>query len=98
MTRLVLAETLGCVPLLRAIKKADALRVEATAQLEQDLMSMKNKALAGIEKERMLAMAKTKEDIAGLAILAAEKVLAREVTNKDSVRLAHEALEIMKNT
>ena len=57
---------------------------------------MKNKALAEIEKERAKAMNEAKNELASTVILAAEKVLAREVKNEDSIKLAQEALSKVK--
>lgn len=73
--------------------KAEILRVEAVGQLEKELVAMKNKALAAIEKERSMAMNQAKSELASVVILAAEKVLEREVKSQDSMRLAEEALK-----
>ncbi len=82
--------------LVEARKRADILRAEAVAQLEQELIALKNKTTAELENERTRAMSQIKNDIAALALSAAEKVLEREVKDKDSMRLAQEAVEIMR--
>src|SRR3989344_456308 len=82
--------------LVETRKKAEALRSDATAQLERELVAMKNKALAEIEKERTKAMNEAKNELASTIILAAEKVLEREVKNQDSIKLAQEALTKVK--
>ncbi len=82
--------------LAEARKRADILRAEAVAQLEQELIALKNKTAAELENERARAMGQIKNDIAALALSAAEKVLEREVKDKDSMRLAQEAVEIMR--
>ncbi len=82
--------------LVEVRKKSEVVRADATAQLEKELVSMKNKALAEIEKERAKAMNEAKNELASTVILAAEKVLEREVKNQDSLKLAQEALSKVK--
>jgi len=67
----------------RATKVAEETKNEILAKAQQDARSEKEKALAEIKAEKEQALAELRDTAATLAILAAEKVLGRALTEED---------------
>ncbi len=82
------AETL----MAEAKQKAQRLLDENQQRLRADSERIKEKATQDIERERRKAVQDIKDQTADLAILAAEKVIGRSLSNDDHRRFAQEAL------
>ncbi len=74
----------------RATKAADDAKNEILAKAQQDSANMKAKASAEIESATAQAKAELKDTAAALAIMAAEKVLKRVITEADHKNMVHE--------
>jgi len=67
----------------RATKAADDAKNEIVNKAKEDATNIKNKAAAEIQAATEAAKAELKDTAASLAILAAEKVLGRAITEED---------------
>lgn len=71
----------------RATKAADDAKNEILAKAKEEANGMKNKATAEIKAATDQAKAELKDTAANLAIMAAEKVLSRAITEDDHKRM-----------
>lgn len=67
----------------RATKVAEETKNDIMAKAQQDARVAKEKALAEIKAEKEQALSELRDTAASLAILAAEKVLGRALTDED---------------
>jgi len=74
----------------RATKAAEDAKNEILAKAQQDSANMKAKATAEIESATVQAKAELKDTAAALAIMAAEKVLKRTITDADHKNMVNE--------
>lgn len=74
----------------RATKAADDAKNEILAKAKDEATNMKNKATAEIKAATDQAKAELKDTAANLAIMAAEKVLSRAITDDDQKRMVKE--------
>lgn len=74
----------------RATKAADEAKSEIMAKAQEDVTTMKGKALNEIEAATEQARIELKDKAAVLAIMAAEKVLGRAITEEDHKNMVKE--------
>lgn len=74
----------------RATKAADDAKSEIISRAEEDARNMKNKATAEIQAATEQAKIELKDTAATLAIMAAEKVLNRAITEDDHTKMVKE--------
>jgi len=72
----------------RATKAADDAKNEILARAKEDAVNMKSKAEAEIKSATDAAKAELKDTAAALALMAAEKVLGRTITDADHQAMA----------
>ncbi len=72
--------------LVRAQKSADDLRESMIASTQEEIAAMKVKAERDIADATEQARQQLREDAANLAILAAEKLLERSITDEDNLK------------
>lgn len=79
--------------------KADAERLVAakTAELERDLARRSEEARVSIEQAKNRAMNEVREQIASIAVAAAERIIASEVDGKKAAQITEEALKGLKH-
>lgn len=74
----------------RATKAAEEAKTQILAKAKEDADNLKARATAEIESATALAKAELKDTAATLAIMAAEKVLKRAITEKDHKQMVSE--------
>lgn len=72
--------------IVRAQKSADDLRASVIADTQAEVAAMKEKAERDIEAAAQAARQQLREDAANLAVLAAEKLLERSITEEDNLK------------
>lgn len=79
--------------------KADAERLVAskTAELERDLSRRSEEARVSIEQAKNRAMNEVREQIASLAVVAAERIIAANIDEKKAAQITDEALKGLKH-
>jgi len=77
----------------RATKLAEDTKNEILAKAQQEAQYEKNKALAEINAEKEKALLEIKDTAATLAIMAAERVLGRAITEEDHQKLVKQFLD-----
>ncbi len=78
--------------LIEAKQKAQRLLDENQQRLRADSDRIKEEAMQDIERERRKALQDIKDQTADLAVLVAEKVIGRSLSDDDHRRFAQEAL------
>jgi len=76
-----------------AQKEADARAEEVLSQAREEASAMKNKAEADIAQERRKAINEVKDEIGGIAMDIAGKVVEREISEEDHKKLIDEFIE-----
>ena len=71
----------------RATKRAEARSEEILHQANTEAAQLKKRAEESIEQERKKAMNEIKDEIAGLSVMIASKVVEREVSEEDHKRM-----------
>lgn len=74
----------------KAAKSAEDVKSEIIAKANEEVGIMKNRAKAEIESATEAAKAELRDTAVTLAIMAAEKVLEREITEKDHKKMVKE--------
>jgi len=77
----------------RATKLAEDTRNDILVKAQQDAQYEKNKALAEINSEKDKALVEIKDTAALLAIMAAEKVLGRAITEEDHRKMVKQFVD-----
>jgi F-type H+-transporting ATPase subunit b len=77
----------------RATKAAEEAKNEITAKAQEEAASMKKKAKAEIEAATEQAKLELKDTAAMLAIMAAEKVLGRAITEEDHKKMVSQFVD-----
>ena len=76
--------------IIRAQKSADELRDTMLEETKQEIADMKTKAERDIADATEMARQQLREDAANLAILAAEKLLERSISDEDNMKFVKE--------
>lgn len=76
-----------------ATKKAQSRSDEIIVQAKEEVNSITLRANEDIERERKRAKNEIKDEISDIAIMVAEKVVGKELSNKDHARLIDEFIE-----
>ncbi len=76
-----------------ATQRGRARQEEILRQANAEASAMRSKAAADIEQEKKKAILDAKSEISGLAIAIAEKVVKRELQDKDQARLVDEFID-----
>ncbi len=71
-------------------------RADILAKANTEAEAMREKASRSIELERDRVFQESQQELAGIALLAAEKVLGRETREDDTRRLAEEAVNALR--
>ena len=70
---------------------------EILLKAEEDAQAKKEKALRDIEKQRLEAQKDIHREIVDVALLAAQKIVEREIDEKDNTRLVEDFIKDVKN-
>lgn len=73
------------------------MRKEILLKAEEEAQAKKDKALRDIEKQRLEAKEDIHREIVGVALLAAQKIVEREIDEKDNTRLVEDFIKDVKN-
>lgn len=71
-------------------------RADILAKANTEAEALRDKASRSIELERDRVFQESQQELAGIALLAAEKVLGRETREDDTRRLAEEAVNALR--
>jgi F-type H+-transporting ATPase subunit b len=82
--------------LKEATEAAEARKREMLARAEEELAALKERTSRELAQERDRVFAEAQSELSGLALVAAERVLGREVSRTDTERLIQEALNELK--
>ncbi len=80
-----------------AENQALELRKEILLKAEEEAQAKKDKALRDIEKQKLEAKEDIHREIVGVALLAAQKIVEREIDEKDNTRLVEDFIKDVKN-
>ena len=82
--------------IIEAKKQADALQADILMGAERQAAELKARAGAEIAKDKIAAVDQARRELASLALFVAEKVLGREVSGADNMRIAEQAIDEIK--
>ena len=74
-------------------QQAEKQRRKAVEETEAEITRIREKATREMEQERERVFQEAQSELAGLALVATEKILGREVTSQDTERLLKKAIE-----
>ena len=80
-----------------AENQALEVRKEILLKAEEEAQAKKEKALRDIEKQRLEAQKDIHREIVDVALLAAQKIVEREIDEKDNTRLVEDFIKDVKN-
>ena len=80
-----------------AENQALEVRKEILLKAEEEAQAKKDKALRDIEKQKLEAKEDIHREIVGVALLAAQKIVEREIDEKDNTRLVEDFIKDVKN-
>ena len=80
-----------------AENQALEVRKEILLKAEEEAQAKKEKALRDIEKQKLEAQEDIHREIVGVALLAAQKIVEREIDEKDNTRLVEDFIKDVKN-
>ena len=80
-----------------AENQALEVRKEILLKAEEEAQAKKDKALRDIEKQKLEAQEDIHREIVGVALLAAQKIVEREIDEKDNTRLVEDFIKDVKN-
>ena len=86
------ARAASAAMLQQARQEADILRKQAVAKTEQEIAAFKQRSTQELAQEKERVLREAQEELAGVALLAAERVLERSVRSEDTERFAKEAI------
>jgi F-type H+-transporting ATPase subunit b len=73
-----------------ATKLAEASKAEILAKAQEETVKLTAKAKADIQAEKEKALAQLRDEVANLAILAASKIINKEINNQDHIKMVKE--------
>lgn len=74
----------------KANKLGEETKNEIISEARDEAAKVSAKAQAQIQREKSKALAELRDEVASLAILAAEKVVAKSLNNQDHEKMVHE--------
>ena len=80
-----------------ARETADRYREDEMAKVKEDMEAERDRALTNIEREKEAAIQEIRKEFAGLAIMAAEKIVRTSLDEKEHDRLIESVLEETSN-
>lgn len=83
--------------LKEAKASAETIYAETLKRAESDVAALRTRTRKELEAERQRVLREVQEELAGVALFAAEKVLERSVKSEDTERFVKEALSQMKD-
>ncbi len=81
-----------------ASKRAEARAEEIISQSQQEAMKMKDRAEADIQREKQKAANMMKEELAALAVMAAGKIIGKDLDEKGHDKLIKEFIDEVGET
>ena len=79
-----------------AENQALEVRKEILLKAEEEAQAKKEKALRDIEKQKLEAQEDIHREIVGVALLAAQKIVEREIDENDNTRLVEDFINDIK--
>lgn len=77
----------------KASKLGEDSKADILAKAQEEAAKITAKAKADIQAEKEKALAQLRDEVANIAILAASKVINKEITNQDHVKMVKEFVE-----
>lgn len=77
----------------KATKLGEDSKADILAKAQEEASKITTKAKAEIQAEKEKAIAQLRDEVANIAILAAGKVINKEITNQDHVKMVKEFVE-----